>query len=87
MAGPAHPAPGIGSSVGGLIILTNSRTLLRSDWIDAPDDVRYAFYAAIYAVWAAALLYSIRQYLANREQERVDAHLAVSASLGVRNMA
>lgn len=70
----------LGSAVGGLIILTNSRTLLRSDWIDAPDDVRYAFYAVIYALWAVALLYSFRQYLANREQERVDAHLAASAA-------
>lgn len=70
----------LGSAVAGLIILTNSRTLLRSDWIDAPDDVRYAFYAVIYALWAVALLYSFRQYLANREQERVDAHLAASAA-------
>ncbi|MEU4565290.1 sulfite exporter TauE/SafE family protein [Micromonospora sp. NPDC023956] len=60
----------LGSAVGGVIILTNTRTLLRSDWIDAPDGVRYAFYAVIYAVWAAALAYSIRQYRANRDEER-----------------
>jgi uncharacterized membrane protein YfcA len=60
----------LGSAVGGVIILTNTRTLLRSDWIDASDGVRYAFYAAIYAVWAAALAYSIRQYLAHREAEK-----------------
>ncbi|MFC5751950.1 sulfite exporter TauE/SafE family protein [Actinomadura rugatobispora] len=59
----------LGSAVGGLIILTNSRTLLRSDWIDAPDGVRYAFYVVIYAVWAAALAYSIRQHLAERDLE------------------
>jgi uncharacterized membrane protein YfcA len=58
----------LGSAVGGIIILTNSRTLLKSDWIDAPDEVRYVFYAAIYALWAAALAYSIKQY---RERERV----------------
>jgi uncharacterized membrane protein YfcA len=58
----------LGSAVGGIIILTNTRTLLKSDWIDAPDEVRYAFYAAIYALWAAALAYSIKQY---RERERV----------------
>ena len=29
----------LGSLVGGMIILTNSRTLLRSDWLDAPDGV------------------------------------------------
>ncbi|MFE0593988.1 sulfite exporter TauE/SafE family protein [Micromonospora echinospora] len=60
----------LGSAVGGVIILTNTRTLLRSDWIDASDGVRYAFYAVIYAVWAAALAYSVRQYRANRDEER-----------------
>jgi uncharacterized membrane protein YfcA len=60
----------LGSAVGGVIILTNTRTLLRSDWIDAPDTVRYSFYIAIYLVWAAALAYSIKEYRANREVER-----------------
>ncbi|MDO3704351.1 sulfite exporter TauE/SafE family protein [Micromonospora sp. C28SCA-DRY-2] len=60
----------LGSAVGGIIILTNTRTLLRSDWIDAPDSVRYPVYAVIYVVWAAALAYSVRRYLANREEER-----------------
>ncbi|MFI6825419.1 sulfite exporter TauE/SafE family protein [Micromonospora sp. NPDC050187] len=60
----------LGSAVGGVIILTNVRTLLRSDWIDASDGVRYTFYAVIYVVWAAALAYSIRQYRANRDEER-----------------
>ena len=60
----------LGSAVGGIIILTNTRTLLRSDWIDAPDGVRYTVYAIIYAVWALALGYSIRQHLANEEEER-----------------
>jgi hypothetical protein len=32
--------------------------------------VKWAVYAVIYAVWAAALVYSIRQYRANREEER-----------------
>ena len=56
----------LGSAVGGIIILTNTRTLLTSDWIDASDEVRYLFYAAIYALWAAALAYSIKQYQAQR---------------------
>ena len=60
----------LGSAVGGVIILTNTRTLLRSDWIDAPDNVRYAFYIVIYLVWAAALAYSIKEYRANRELDR-----------------
>ncbi|TDC71627.1 sulfite exporter TauE/SafE family protein [Actinomadura sp. GC306] len=56
----------LGSAVGGVIILTNTRTLLRSDWIDASEGVRWVFYAAIYAIWAAALTYSIRRHLAER---------------------
>jgi uncharacterized protein len=60
----------LGSAVGGIIILTNSRTLLRSDWIDAPDGVRYSVYAVIYAVWAAALAYSIVQHRTRRDEEQ-----------------
>ena len=60
----------LGSAVGGVIILTNVRTLLKSDWIDAGEGVRYGFYAVIYAVWAASLIYSIRQYRKNEEEER-----------------
>jgi uncharacterized protein len=63
----------LGSAVGGVIILTNTRTLLRSDWIDAPDNVRYAFYAAIYALWAAAIVYSVKQHRAALRQERHEA--------------
>lgn len=60
----------LGSAVGGLIIVTNARTLLRSEWIDAADSVRYPVYAVLYVIWAVALGYSIRQYRANREEER-----------------
>ncbi|MFG2104601.1 sulfite exporter TauE/SafE family protein [Micromonospora echinaurantiaca] len=73
----------LGSAVGGIIILTNARTLLRSDWIDAPDSVRYPVYAVIYVVWAAALAYSVRRYLANREEERriiAEAEVAATAA-------
>jgi uncharacterized membrane protein YfcA len=60
----------LGAAVGGVIILTNTRTLLRSDWIDAPDNVRYTFYAVIYLVWAAALAWSIHQYRLHRDEEQ-----------------
>ncbi|MBE1489079.1 sulfite exporter TauE/SafE family protein [Plantactinospora soyae] len=63
----------LGSAVGGMIIVTNVRTLLRSDWIDASDGVRYTVYAVIYLVWALALAYSVRQYRANRDSETVAA--------------
>jgi uncharacterized membrane protein YfcA len=71
----------LGSLVGGIIVLTNTRTLLRSDWIDAPDPVRYAVYAAIYAVWAAAVVHSYRQYRMDQAQESADALAAEAARL------
>ena len=60
----------LGSAVGGLIILTNIRTLLKSDWIDAADSTRYIAYVTIALVWAAALAYSIRAYRKDLELER-----------------
>jgi uncharacterized protein len=58
------PSRMLGSLVGGVIVLTNTRTLLRSDWIDAADPVRYGVYAVIYLVWAAAVVHSYREYRA-----------------------
>ena len=60
----------LGSLAGGMIILTNARTLLKSDWIDASDSTRNIFYVVIVAAWVAAVLYSISQYRKNREEER-----------------
>ncbi|GAB3301637.1 sulfite exporter TauE/SafE family protein [Geodermatophilus aquaeductus] len=71
----------LGSLVGGMIILTNTRTLLRSDWIDAPDAVRYSVYAVIYLIWAAAVVHSFRQYRRDRAQESADALAAEAARL------
>lgn len=59
----------LGSAVGGVIILTNTRTLLRSDWLDAPDAVRYAIYAVIYVIWGLAIRHSLRAYRAERDHE------------------
>ena len=69
----------LGSLVGGMIVLTNTRTLLRSDWIDASDPVRYAVYAVIYAVWAAAVVHSFREYRKDRALESADALAAEAA--------
>jgi hypothetical protein len=71
----------LGSLVGGIIVLTNTRTLLRSDWIDASDPVRYAVYAAIYLVWAAAVAHSYNQFRKDRAQESADALAAEAARL------
>ena len=60
----------LGAGAGGLIILTNVRTLLKSDWVAAPENVRYLVYAAIFAVWAGSLVFATRAYLANRDREQ-----------------
>jgi hypothetical protein len=63
----------LGSLVGGMILVTNTRTLLTSDWINASDPVRYGIYAVLYAVWAAAVVHSYRQYRTDKAQESADA--------------
>jgi uncharacterized membrane protein YfcA len=41
----------LGSLVGGMIVLTNARSLLRGDWIDASPSTQWLFYAPIILVW------------------------------------
>ena len=57
----------LGSAVGGVIVLTNTRTLLRSDWIGAPDAVRYGCYLIVVVLWVAAVSWSLRRHLADRQ--------------------
>jgi uncharacterized protein len=68
----------LGSLVGGVIVLTNTRTLLKSDWIDAGDATRYAVYAVLYVIWAAAVVHSYREYRKDRALESADAIAAVA---------
>jgi uncharacterized protein len=68
----------LGSLVGGMILLTNTRTLLKSDWIDAGDSTRYAVYAVLYLVWAAAVVHSYREYRKQRALESADAIAAAA---------
>jgi uncharacterized membrane protein YfcA len=72
----------LGASVGGIIVLTNTRSLLRGDFIDAGDGVRWAFYVVIIVAWVAAFLYSLRQYLQDREHESADYVSSVAATRG-----
>lgn len=53
------PARLLGVAVGGLIVLTNARTLLRSEAIDAGDVTRSLVYAVIVAVWLGAVSYVV----------------------------
>lgn len=63
----------LGSSVGGLIVLTNVRSLLRADLVDVAPVAQTAIYTVIVALWVAAFAYSLREYLRDRENESSDA--------------
>jgi len=63
----------LGSLVGGLIILTNVRTLLKSDWIDASGGMRSVAYVLIVALWVSAVVYSFKRYREERDQELAEA--------------
>lgn len=71
----------LGSAVGGVIIVTNVRTLLKSDWIAASGSLSTTVYVALYALWAAALTYSICAYRQEKaaESEHAEERQPVSA--------
>lgn len=60
------PARLLGSLVGGMLLVTNARTLLGSDWIAASGPVRGVVYAVLAAVWALAAVHSIRMHRAEK---------------------
>ncbi|WP_406478212.1 sulfite exporter TauE/SafE family protein [Streptomyces sp. NBC_01615] len=59
----------LGSVVGGLIVVLNARTLLNSDWVGATTALSTPVYVLLYALWAAALTYSIRAYRQEKAAE------------------
>ncbi|MFC8344930.1 sulfite exporter TauE/SafE family protein [Streptomyces sp. NPDC057280] len=69
----------LGSAVGGVIIVTNVRTLLKSDWLAASDGVSTVVYVVLYAVWAAALTYAIRAH--RRETAAESGHVEPCAAV------
>lgn len=71
----------LGSAVGGVIIVTNVRTLLKSDWVGASSSLSIPVYVLLYALWAAALTYSIRAYRKEQaaETESVEERRPVTA--------
>ncbi|TQJ87901.1 sulfite exporter TauE/SafE family protein [Streptomyces sp. SLBN-31] len=56
----------LGSTVGGLIVLLNARTLL-ADWIHVPGTVGACVYVVLYGLWAAALAHSVRAHRRERD--------------------
>lgn len=57
------PARILGVAVGGLIILTNARTLMTTDWVGVPVSAHGEVYLAIVVVWVLAGTYAVRQHL------------------------
>ena len=52
----------LGSAVGGLIILTNVRTLLGSSGIDADGTTRLLTYLVVTAAWITAIVWSVSEH-------------------------
>lgn len=63
----------LGSAVGGIIVLTNLRSLLRSGIVDVSPGVTTAAYVVVALVWVGAVAWSTRAHLATRHLE--PAHL------------
>ncbi|NDL57324.1 sulfite exporter TauE/SafE family protein [Phytoactinopolyspora mesophila] len=61
----------LGSAVGGLIVLLNSRTLLSEHAFDASSDVRSSVYVVVMVVWAAAVVHVVRVHRRQLGQELV----------------
>ena len=68
----------LGSLVGGMIVVTNTRTLLRSEWVDAGDPVRFSVYAVLGAIWVSAVVHSFRRY---REDGALESAVAAEADI------
>jgi uncharacterized protein len=62
----------LGSLVGGVIVLTNVRTILRSDSVDADGSTQAAAYIVIVLVWAAAVAWSVRSHRQEQAADRAE---------------
>ncbi|WFE52739.1 sulfite exporter TauE/SafE family protein [Micromonospora sp. WMMD1155] len=71
------PAQLLGAAIGGVIVLTNARTLIRSAELDGP--VRPILYALLAVGWLAALVLAVRA-LRRTRQSRAEEAAAANAS-------
>jgi uncharacterized membrane protein YfcA len=65
------PAPVLGTAVGGLIVLTNTRTILRA--LDVADGARTPIYLAIVGIWVAAVAIAVAKLRQTAGEEPVEA--------------
>ena len=56
----------LGSLVGGLIVLTNSRTLMGKDALALDSGMKWVVYGVIWATWIAAVVWSLKQHRLER---------------------
>ncbi|MET7376937.1 sulfite exporter TauE/SafE family protein [Micromonospora arida] len=71
------PAQLLGAAVGGVIVLTNARTLIRSAELDGP--ARPALYALLAAGWLVALVLAVRALRRTRRARAEAAEAATAA--------
>ncbi|RRQ29424.1 sulfite exporter TauE/SafE family protein [Rhodococcus sp. Eu-32] len=69
----------LGASVGGIIVLTNTRSLFRSGWFEIGGTLQTVAYGVIVLAWAGCFAYSLRAYLQDRDTESAD-HLTEEAN-------
>ncbi|GLU46883.1 sulfite exporter TauE/SafE family protein [Nocardiopsis ansamitocini] len=60
------PARVLGSVVGGMIIMTNIRTVVNSDWLPLDGTPRIAVYLLVLTVWVGAVVWSVRAHRMER---------------------
>lgn len=63
----------LGTAVGGIILVTNARTLLHSGWFTAGGTVRDVVYVLLFAAWASALAYAFKEHRRTASRERDEA--------------
>ncbi|MFY1616686.1 sulfite exporter TauE/SafE family protein [Micromonospora sp. WMMD736] len=73
------PAQLLGAAVGGVIVLTNARTLIRSAELDGP--LRPTLYALLAAGWLTALVFAVRALRRTRARATVAAATESAATL------
>ncbi|MGC4834555.1 sulfite exporter TauE/SafE family protein [Micromonospora vinacea] len=72
------PAQLLGAAIGGVIVLTNARTLIRSAELDGP--VRPALYVLLAAGWLAALVFAVRALRRTRRARAEAANASTAAA-------
>jgi uncharacterized membrane protein YfcA len=66
------PARMLGSLVGGLIILTNTRTLINADLVAVPGNAAVAVYVVLTVVWGVAVRHSWRSHRAEAAAAEIE---------------